>query len=77
MYHERTKHIDVRYRFLREVVTQGDIIVKKITTVENPANMLTKPLPILKFKHCLGLIGVCSLSLPLGVLEETSRGDLC
>jgi hypothetical protein len=42
-------------------VTQGDIIVKKIATVENPADMLTKPLPILKFKYCLGLIGVCSL----------------
>jgi hypothetical protein len=61
MYHERTKHIDVRYHFLREVVTQGDITVKKIATAENPADMLTKPLPILKFKHCLGLIGICSL----------------
>jgi hypothetical protein len=61
MYHERTKHIDVRYHFLREVVTQGDITVKKIAMTENPADMLTKPLPILKFKHCLGLIGICSL----------------
>jgi hypothetical protein len=31
-------------------VTQGDIIVKKIATVENPTDMLT-----------LQLIGVCSL----------------
>jgi hypothetical protein len=56
-----TKHIDVKYHFLREVVTQGDIIVKKIATTENPVDMLTKPLPILKLKHCLGLIAVCSL----------------
>jgi hypothetical protein len=42
-------------------VTQGDIIVKKIATAANSVDMLTKPLPILKFKHCLGLIGVCSL----------------
>lgn len=61
MYHERTKHIVVRYHFLREVVTQGDIIVKKIGTTENPANMLTKPVLVLKFKHCLDLIGVCNL----------------
>jgi hypothetical protein len=60
MYHERTKHINVRYHFLREVVTQGDIIVKKIA-VENLVDMLTKPLIIVKFKHCLGLINVCSL----------------
>jgi hypothetical protein len=61
MYLERTKHIDVRYHFLWEVVTQGDIIVKKIVTAENLVDMLTKPLLILKFKHCLGLIDVCSL----------------
>jgi hypothetical protein len=42
-------------------MTQGDITVKKIATAENPTDMLTKPLLILKFKHCLGLIGVCSL----------------
>jgi len=34
MYHERTKHIDVRYHFLWEAVTQGDITVKKIGTAE-------------------------------------------
>ena len=61
MYHEKTKHINVRYHFLQKVVTQGDIIVKKIVTAKNPTNMLTKPLSILKFNHCLGLIGVCSL----------------
>jgi hypothetical protein len=61
MYHERTKHINVKYHFFREVVTQDDIIMKKIAIEENPANMLTKPVPILKFKHCLDLISVCSL----------------
>ena len=34
MYHERTKHIDARYHFVREVTTQGEIIVKKIATTE-------------------------------------------
>jgi hypothetical protein len=63
MYYERTKHIDVRYQFFffREVVTWGGIIVKKIATAENPADMLTKPIPVLKIKHCLDLIGVCGL----------------
>jgi hypothetical protein len=46
MYHERTKHIDVRYHFLREVVTQGGITAKKIGTTKNPADMLTKPVPV-------------------------------
>jgi hypothetical protein len=61
MYHERIKHIDVKYHFLWEVVTQCDITMKKIGIAGNPTDMLTKPIPVLKFKHCLDLIGVCSL----------------
>jgi hypothetical protein len=61
MYHERTKQINVRYHFLREVVTQGDITLMKIVTAENPADMLTKSVPFFKFKHCLDLIGIYSL----------------
>ena len=58
MFHERTKHIDIKYHFVRDIISRGDILVKKISTHENPADMLTKPLPRIKFKHCLNLIGV-------------------
>jgi len=58
MYHERTKHIDVHYHFLREIIWQGNIIVKKIGTSDNATDMLTKPIPISKFQHCLDIIGV-------------------
>jgi len=61
MYHEGTKHIDVRYHFIREIIGQGQIVVKKIGTEDNSADMFTKPLPGLKFKHCLDLIGVCNI----------------
>jgi hypothetical protein len=43
------------------VVTQGAITLKKIGMAGNPTNMLTKQVRVLKFKHCLDLIGVCSL----------------
>lgn len=58
MFHERTKHIDVRYHFVREHVTQGDIVISKVATEKNPADMLTKVIPAYKFKHCLDLIGI-------------------
>lgn len=58
-YHERTKHIDVRYHFIREAVSERDILVKKVSTHDNPADMLTKPVTSNKFKHCLNLSGVC------------------
>ena len=59
MYHERTKHIDVRYHFIKEIIAQGNIQVLKIGTEDNPADMLTKPLCVGKFEHCLNLLGVC------------------
>ncbi|KAK3033756.1 hypothetical protein RJ639_034198 [Escallonia herrerae] len=62
MFHERTKHIDVRFHFIRDVVSQGTIMVEKIsTTDENPANMMTKHIPKIKFKHCLDLISISSV----------------
>ena len=60
MYHERTKHIDVRYHFVRDVVLQGTVTVQKISTTENPADMLTKSIPSEKFRHCLNLVGLQS-----------------
>jgi hypothetical protein len=42
----------------RDIVAEGKIKVDKIHTDENPADMLTKPLSNIKFKHCLDLIGV-------------------
>lgn len=57
MYHERTNHIDVRLYLIRDVVSEGAILVKKIVIAENPTNMMTKPIPTVKFKHYLELIG--------------------
>ncbi|KAM2509975.1 hypothetical protein PS1_034510 [Malus domestica] len=55
VHHARTKHIDVRYHFVREVVGEGEIILQKISTKENPADMLTKVVGVAKFVHCLNL----------------------
>ena len=49
MYHERTKHVDVRYHFVRELVANGDIHIQKISTEDNPADMGTKTVTAAKF----------------------------
>ncbi|WJX42094.1 hypothetical protein P8452_29365 [Trifolium repens] len=56
VYHERTKHIDIRLHFVRDMIETKEIMVEKIATEENPADMFTKSLPRAKFKHCLDLI---------------------
>ncbi|KAL5571947.1 hypothetical protein UlMin_021544 [Ulmus minor] len=58
VFHERTKHVDVRYHFIRENVTEGNIHVDKMATEENPADLGTKVLTLSKFKHCLELLRV-------------------
>ncbi|KAG8479441.1 hypothetical protein CXB51_029725 [Gossypium anomalum] len=58
VYHSRTKHIDVRYHFVREVFKKGKILLQKIPTADNPADMMTKVVTIIKFNHCLNLINI-------------------
>jgi len=60
-YHDKTKHINIKHHFIRDVVVVGEIMVEKIDTSENPADMLTKPLPVTKFKHCLDLVGLYNI----------------
>ncbi|KAL1536502.1 hypothetical protein AAHA92_29144 [Salvia divinorum] len=56
VFHERSKHIDVRYHFVREEIEKGNIVVFKVDTADNPADMLTKPLQKEKFDLCMELL---------------------
>lgn len=49
VYHERTKHIDRRYHFIRECVEAGRIEVEHVSSDEQRADVLTKPLGCVKF----------------------------
>ena len=46
--HERTKHIDIKYHYVRHVVEEGKLKVCKISTHDNPADMMTKRVPVAK-----------------------------
>jgi hypothetical protein len=50
VFHPRTKHIDIRYHFIRETVENRHITIIQISTHENFADILTKPLARPKFK---------------------------
>ena len=61
VYHARTKHIDVRYHFVREIIEEGGVLVQKIKTDDNPTDMLTKVVTTIKFNHCLDLINIAKV----------------
>ncbi|CAL4153012.1 unnamed protein product, partial [Meganyctiphanes norvegica] len=52
VFHDRSKHIDIKYHFIREAVIDDAIVVLKyIPTAKNVADIFTKPLSKVKFKE--------------------------
>ena len=51
--HSRTKHIEVRYHYIRQLVAYRKITISYLPTEEMLADILTKPLPITAFKRCI------------------------
>ena len=54
VYHQRTKHIDIRYRFICEMVNAGVVQVRYVPSKDMLADGFTKPLPRdTHLDHCL------------------------
>ena len=58
MFHARTKHVDIRYHFVREKVEEQLIIMEWIAGGLNPADGLTKPLGKTKFESFRRMVGL-------------------
>ncbi|GJU56778.1 retrovirus-related pol polyprotein from transposon TNT 1-94 [Tanacetum coccineum] len=55
--HSRTKHIEIRHHFLRDNVQKGHISIEKVPSIDNIADILTKPLKRESFNYLL--LGAC------------------
>jgi hypothetical protein len=53
VFHERSKHIRVRYHFIRGCLEEGSIKASYINTKDQLADLLTKPLGRIKFLELL------------------------
>jgi len=47
--HSRTKHIEIRYHFLRDHVLKEDIVISHVKTEDQLADIFTKPLDERRF----------------------------
>ncbi|GKD12058.1 zinc finger, CCHC-type containing protein [Tanacetum coccineum] len=61
VFHGRSKHIDIRYHFIRECVENGHINVEHVSGELQRADILTKALPRLKFVTMRQMLGVQDL----------------
>nr|GEZ05737.1 retrovirus-related Pol polyprotein from transposon TNT 1-94 [Tanacetum cinerariifolium] len=59
--HSRTKDIEIRHHFLHDDVQKGHISIKKVPSIDNIADILTKPLKRESFNY---------LRLGLGMMEH-------
>nr|GEW24630.1 copia protein [Tanacetum cinerariifolium] len=58
MQHSRTKHIEIRHHFLRDNVQKGHISIEKVSSVDNIAGILTKPLKRESFNYPRLVLGM-------------------
>jgi hypothetical protein len=67
IFHDRGKHIDVRYHYIRECVEESRVKLESVGTVEELADILTKALARDRF---------CKLRSKIGVIDvQTMRKD--
>ena len=56
--HSKAKHFRVAQAYIRSKHDDQSIVVEEIDTADNPADLLTKPLPIDAFKrHVASILG--------------------
>ena len=59
--HSRTKHIAIRYHFLKEKVAEGEVKLEFVPTSEQVADIFTKPLPKEVFEYLRKKLGMGTL----------------
>jgi len=58
VFHDRSKHIDMKYHYIKDMVQRKTIKLQYIATSEQIADILNKPLLLKQFLHLRGKLGV-------------------
>ena len=56
--HKKGKHIKRKYHIIRDIIARGDVVVAKIESANNLADLFTKALPQRTFESHLEGMGV-------------------
>jgi hypothetical protein len=58
VFHDRSKHIEIHYHYIRDMVQRGALRLQYISTDEQVADVLTKPLSRVKFEYFQDKLGI-------------------
>jgi hypothetical protein len=67
-FHDKSKHIEIKYHDIRDMVQRGVVELQYISTNEMIADILTKPLSRVKYEHFRDKLGMMQNVHPRGVL---------
>jgi hypothetical protein len=62
VYHARTKHIDIKVHFIRDLVAKSEVKLEYISTDLQVADILTKSLARAMFEQLRNLLGLISFA---------------
>ena len=57
VFHDKSKHIEIRYHFLHDMVHKGAVELQYIPTDDQTADVHTNPLPKMKLEYFRGRLG--------------------
>ena len=64
MFHDKSKHIEIQYFYIRDMVQKGAIKLQYVSTDEQVADVLTRPLSRVEFEYFYDKLGVVQKNLP-------------
>ena len=62
VFHGKSKHIDVKFHFLRDLVNDGVIELSYCNSQDQIADIMTKPIKLEQFEKLRGMLGVTGVS---------------
>ena len=70
VFHDKSKHIEIKYHFIRDMVQKGAVKLKYVPTEEQVADVLTKSMAHVKFEYFRDKLGIVRTSKDLSRKRE-------
>ena len=64
VFHDKSKHIEIKYHYIRDMVQRGAVKLQYVATDEQTADVLTNPSTRVKFEYFREKLGVLQIEGP-------------